>query len=307
MSRQSDFIPNSFQTPNVYVDDFLYLLTGEEWKVLSYSIRRILGFQKRRDRISLSQFSEGLADDDGNQLDGGCGLSVDTLVKVLANLVRFGFLVKTSEHDSRNNLGAEYELQLDDTKINLTQLLSRRDEKKALNTKRTRKAVSVLFAKRALSDRTTPPIVGQNDPPIVGQTHNNQRKPEKSSNPPAPTLEQIREMSVNEALRLPEIRLYKKITDRIPGHPQWELIVEFMRAHKPTEESLRECWRAWSKQNYRPGGLGWMDWVVEGIPSFGKKPNGNGKPSSPTKRPALTEEQLEESRREAEKIFGVGG
>ena len=46
MARQSDFIPNSYQTPNAYIDKYLHLLTGEEWKVLSYAIRRILGFQK---------------------------------------------------------------------------------------------------------------------------------------------------------------------------------------------------------------------------------------------------------------------
>jgi hypothetical protein len=32
-------IPNSFQTPNAYVDQYMPLLTPEEWVVLSYVVR----------------------------------------------------------------------------------------------------------------------------------------------------------------------------------------------------------------------------------------------------------------------------
>ena len=52
--KKSTFVPNSFQTPNDYVDEIMPYLTGEEFKVLIYAVRRILGFQKRQDRTSLS-------------------------------------------------------------------------------------------------------------------------------------------------------------------------------------------------------------------------------------------------------------
>ncbi len=72
----SEFIPNSFQTPNVYIDRFMHLLTAEEWKVLSYAVRRIFGFQKRSDRISLSQFMHGTRSTLNDvQLDYGTGLT----------------------------------------------------------------------------------------------------------------------------------------------------------------------------------------------------------------------------------------
>ena len=308
--RDSEFIPNSFQTPNAYVDGYLHLLTGEEWKTLTYAIRRILGFQKRRDRISYSQFAGGIVDSDGNRLDWGCGLSVDTLRRTLANLTRYGFLIRTADNDPRTNEGAEYGLQLDDSRIARSALLARGREKREANRKRTRKAVRVLLAKRArdplLSDRTRPPIVGQNAPPIVGQKDNNQGNPEKSSTSPATTAE-IEVMSVAEALQLPEIQLYKKVTNRIPGDAQWTIIVEFMREHEPTEEQLRPCWKAWNKQAYRPGGLGWLDWVLTGIPDFTKR-NGNGKKKSnpPAKKTELTEEQWEETYADADRQFGKG-
>ena len=71
----SEFIPNSFQVPNIYIDLFLAYLTPEEFKVLMYTIRRILGFENKRgsrqDRISLSQFSGGIVAADGRALDEG--------------------------------------------------------------------------------------------------------------------------------------------------------------------------------------------------------------------------------------------
>ena len=56
----SDLRPNTFQTPNEYVDKYLYLLTSDECKVLLYAVRRIFGFNKDQDRIAVSQFADGL-------------------------------------------------------------------------------------------------------------------------------------------------------------------------------------------------------------------------------------------------------
>ena len=58
----SNFVPNSFQIPNIYIDHVIPYLTSEEWRVLSFAIRHILGWQdKIADRqayISLSRFSK---------------------------------------------------------------------------------------------------------------------------------------------------------------------------------------------------------------------------------------------------------
>jgi len=55
----SNYIPNSFQTPNVLVDEIMPLLTPQEWLVLSFATRHILGWHdrihERRAPISLSR------------------------------------------------------------------------------------------------------------------------------------------------------------------------------------------------------------------------------------------------------------
>jgi phage replication O-like protein O len=59
MSDTKMLIPNSFQVPNICVDDLLPYLKGTELKVLLFLIRKTFGWQKKEDRISLSQFAKG--------------------------------------------------------------------------------------------------------------------------------------------------------------------------------------------------------------------------------------------------------
>ena len=62
-------IPNSFQTPNFFVDDCMAYLTGNEIKCVIVLSRKTFGWQKRSDRISKPQLIEatGL---NGETLDG---------------------------------------------------------------------------------------------------------------------------------------------------------------------------------------------------------------------------------------------
>ena len=110
---KSSFVPNAFQTPNGYVDSVMPYLTGEEYKVLIYATRRILGFQKRQDRISLSQFTDGTRSKDGDVLDKGTGLSVGTVKTCLKSLSDFGLMVKVAPNDPKTNDGDMWALQLD--------------------------------------------------------------------------------------------------------------------------------------------------------------------------------------------------
>lgn len=143
MSKQSSFVPNSFQTPNGYVDDVMPYLTGEEYKVLSYATRRILGFQKRQDRISLSQFTDGTKSRDGEILDRGTGLSTGTVKDCLKSLEFFGLMVKVADNDPKTNEGNLWALQLDADKVNMAALEERYAMKQDADRKRIAKARSM--------------------------------------------------------------------------------------------------------------------------------------------------------------------
>jgi predicted transcriptional regulator len=107
--KNEKFIPNSFQVPNIYIDEYLHMLSNSEIKVLLYAMRRIFGFQKRTDRISISQFCDGVKNKDGDILDRGTGLSPATVIKSLDKLIEYGLIIKVADNNRRNE-GTLYQL-----------------------------------------------------------------------------------------------------------------------------------------------------------------------------------------------------
>lgn len=155
----SEFIPNSYQTPNAYVDQYMHLLTPEEWKTLCYAVRRILGFNKRQDRISLGQFMNGLVSN-GKQLDYGTGLCESAQREALKGLKKYKLLVEVAPNDPQLNQGPLYELQIDSKKVEQAKLVGRWETKQKQNSLRTKKARATALEKR----KNTPPSVGQHPP-----------------------------------------------------------------------------------------------------------------------------------------------
>lgn len=88
-------LPETFQTPNEYVDYFCSRLTGAEFKLLMVAVRKICGFsdhrKSMRDRISYSQFVKmsGVTDrvTIGKSLDRLCKLG---LLKKVGRLTQYG-------------------------------------------------------------------------------------------------------------------------------------------------------------------------------------------------------------------------
>jgi hypothetical protein len=50
------FIPNSFQVSNIIVDDALHKMSGSAAKCYLLIVRKTIGWQKKYDAISMSQF-----------------------------------------------------------------------------------------------------------------------------------------------------------------------------------------------------------------------------------------------------------
>ena len=145
IANGNGLIPNSFQTPNLFVDRAMGLLKPEEYVCLSFAIRHILGWQdkapNRRARISLDYFEHG------NQAElGGCGLSRPKISRSLKALDRFGLL---KCHGGAGRIGQEWELPLDDSKVNWTALEQRKSAEQTINQKRVRKAVKASAKKRS--------------------------------------------------------------------------------------------------------------------------------------------------------------
>lgn len=174
----SDFIPNSYSTPNAYCDRFMHLLTPAEWKVLSYTVRRIFGFQKRADRISLSQYTDGLIGEKGDQLDSGTGLVRSTVMSALAALIKYRLMIKLGDSNPTKNDGDLYALQMDSDQVDLSGLIERVKSSKDNNRTRTNQARIAAETKRrsvALTGFESVEVVCPTDRGwSVRQTHKNQ-------------------------------------------------------------------------------------------------------------------------------------
>jgi len=86
--------------PDEIYDVWAPRLGAAELKVLLYIVRRTLGFRKRADAISLTQFVRGVTTRDGRVLDHGCGVrNRSNLVRALRNLEAIG-LITASRSDT---------------------------------------------------------------------------------------------------------------------------------------------------------------------------------------------------------------
>ena len=170
----SKIIPNSFQNPNFYVDELMPLLTGEEYKVLFYAVRRILGFEEKRitmrDRISITQFEKGLVSKDGRRLDYGTGLSRTAIVNALETLTTFNIMHELAPNNPHENKGAEYGLELDSDRVDLANLWARFEQRRSKRSSQTDTA-------RARKAELQTPSVRQTATPSVEQTGSDEASP----------------------------------------------------------------------------------------------------------------------------------
>jgi hypothetical protein len=89
--------PNYTPVPDELFDCLLPSLTGAELKVLLYITRRTWGFKRETDVISREQLATGIVGRDGRRLDGGTGLSHNSVSAALTTLVGRGVIVATSQ------------------------------------------------------------------------------------------------------------------------------------------------------------------------------------------------------------------
>jgi len=79
--------PEYTQFPDELLDHVMPYLSGAEWKVLSYIIRKTFGWKKERDHISTSQLERGVRErGSGRIIDRGTGLSRPTIRAAVRSL-----------------------------------------------------------------------------------------------------------------------------------------------------------------------------------------------------------------------------
>lgn len=86
--------PTYTPIPDIVFDELAHRLSGSEYKVLMYILRRTFGFKKESDSISFNQMLKGITKQDGTRLDYGAGISSPaTLSKAVNKLVELGVII----------------------------------------------------------------------------------------------------------------------------------------------------------------------------------------------------------------------
>lgn len=277
--EKSRIVPNTFQTPNVLVDDYMHHLTGNETKCYLVIVRKTLGWLKRRDRLALSQIAE-LA-----------GLGDGPTRESMKELCKYGLVNKTAENDPFKNQGPEYELELDDMKINIAGLVNRDNARKAIADKQTSKAREKLKLKKIhplLS--TEPPIVEQTTPPIVEQTT---QKPLSKAIKKIDTRPDFANLNPIDYHRIPELRLFIQATSWHPGSFVAEGIYDLIQAspEKLTKETIAAAFKEWTMRGYKSSNvIGYLEWARDGIPPRKAQSNGFNRSNGPQRERAVISE-----------------
>jgi hypothetical protein len=98
--------------PDALLDRVMANLTGAEFKVLAYIVRRTFGFKKQADTISLDQICNGVKRVDGRLLDGGTGLSKKTAIAALKGLEDKGVIVADRRSTNKGRLPTAFAIRL---------------------------------------------------------------------------------------------------------------------------------------------------------------------------------------------------
>jgi hypothetical protein len=104
--------PNGTIFPDVLLDRVMPHLSGAEFKVLAYIVRRTFGFKKESDAISLDQICNGITRRDGSVLDEGTGLARKTAVAAIQGLEGKGvILCQRRSSPEKGNLPTTFALR----------------------------------------------------------------------------------------------------------------------------------------------------------------------------------------------------
>lgn len=85
--------PNTTPTPDVFYDWIAPTLSEGELRVMLYLIRRTFGFGKHSDRVSFSQFCDGITTLEGKRLDLGTGMTRRAVLSVVSALETKGLVI----------------------------------------------------------------------------------------------------------------------------------------------------------------------------------------------------------------------
>lgn len=281
-------VTNSGPCPNRYSDELARLLTPEEWKVFTFAVRKIFGFQdhypEMKDRIAVSQFVTGT---------GLCDTAIRRALKVLD---KRRVLVKCRTPDGDQDIttdGQLFQIPLDDDAIDWAFLRQRFDGKAEILAGRMAVARALrasdgdgvesedtgLMALDGSSD-----IRGDASNGVRGNPSNGTRTQKPPSKPPS------KPKRVGAAAPPTAAEVIRAIQDGAKRRPSksMEQDVAALFGENPDLGRITAVCSEWVLRGYKPTNYqGMAEVYLHGWNASGRAPAGNGKGKTNGKTRAL--------------------
>lgn len=192
------------------------------------------------------------------QICEGTGYSHTEVINTLRELDEMGYL--SVQKNSKGN-------------IYTPEFVARGDKKPTEN------AVKKVDSTPAYRVESTPPIEKTPAIPLRVKRVNKRERPK--------TTPDFSAMTVEEAYRLPTIRMYRKATGFFPGQLSWEFVHNFITEFNVTEENMKLAATEWQLRGFKSENVkGILEWARDGIPQNSK----NQKGYKSKERPVITNE-----------------
>lgn len=95
-------------------------------------------------------------------------------------------------------------------------------------------------------------------------------------------------LTIQEAYRLPTLRLYRDATGFFPGKPVWEYVHNFIEKHEITKSALETAWKAWKVNGFKSENVkGILDWAKDGVPHDIRRKSSSPKQTGHAKNSAV--------------------
>lgn len=249
--------------PNSVIDYIMPECAPNTWKVVCATIRKTIGWGKKEDWISVSQYMKltGIA-------------SRETCTKAIKDAVNSGYLTQVPFGQSyKYAINREYEFGTSTETVLGTST----------------ETVTVASTETV---HTKENITKETNTKDIKRVEATRPKPTKSPKP----YNWLDKDQYKRNLEAPELQTYRAVTGRIPGIAQFEIIHRVISEHGFTEDDLKPFWEIWVTRGYKPGNLSWLtEWAVSGqIPTFGRSAAYNN-PSVSERNAAVFERLMQEA------------
>ena len=104
------------------------------------------------------------------------------------------------------------------------------------------------------------------------------------------SADDFKAMSVEQARKVPELKLYAKATNFFPGSLTWHYVYTFIRENGLTEDRIRTAAEQWELTGYQKTNVkGILEWARDGVPQTRKE---SRRPAPPKGKAAAALELL---------------